>query len=211
MESTPLSVPTRHTRRGCATAVVALLGVGVGAIVGLVVGLLGGSAAGLTTGLVTAGVLVAIFLLVSWAAGRRRLSLEGTTVVARTIGSKSVDLRHADRIELLVSDVRGMRTISALVGQGRRTINISLAVYAGTGGRELGILPLRRLADALAASEHSAGLVFSQLLVAQLRAEAQGAPAPDRPLYQLASAAPAGKLAQRLSTEAITRFVAALD
>ncbi|GGS48517.1 MULTISPECIES: hypothetical protein [Actinokineospora] len=211
MEAVPLSVPTRQTRRGCATAVVALLGVGVGAVVGLVVGLIAGSTAGLTTGLVTAAVLVAVFLLVSWAAGRRRLTLEGTTVVARTIGSKSVDLRHADRIELLVSDVRGMRTVSVLVAQGRRTINITLAVYAGTGGRELGILALRRLADAMAASEHSAGLVFSQLLVAQLRAEAKGEAAPERPLYQLAAAAPQGKLAQRLSGDAVTRFVASLD
>jgi hypothetical protein len=53
--------------------------------------------------------------------------------------------------------------------------------------------------------------VFSQLLVAQLRAEAKGDAAADRPLYRLASLAPSGKLAQRLKPEAITRFVASLD
>ena len=70
---------------------------------------------------------------------------------------------------------------------------------------------LRRLADVLAGSENTAGLVFSQLLVAQLRAEAKGDAAADRPLYRLASLAPAGRLAQRLKPEAITRFVATLD
>jgi hypothetical protein len=84
-------------------------------------------------------------------------------------------------------------------------------VYAGTGGRELGILMLRRLADALAASENTSGLVFSELLVAQLRAEAKGEPAAERPLYRLASLAPSGRLAQRLKTDAVTRFVASLD
>jgi hypothetical protein len=53
--------------------------------------------------------------------------------------------------------------------------------------------------------------VFSQLLVAQLRAEAKGEAAADRPLYRLASLAPGGRLAQRLKPEAITRFVATLD
>jgi hypothetical protein len=75
----------------------------------------------------------------------------------------------------------------------------------------LGILVLRKLADVLAGSENTAGLVFSQLLVAQLRAEAKGDAAADRPLYRLASLAPSGKLAQRLKAEAVTRFVASLD
>ena len=205
MESVPLSVPAGMNRkRGCASLLIAVV---LGAAVGGITGLIGGQTAGLVAG----GVVAAFFLFLAWAAARRRLSLEGTTVVARTIGSKSVDLRTTDRIELMVSDVRGMRTISVLVAQGRRTINISLAVYSGTGGRELGILPLRKLADALAASENSAGLVFSQLLVAQLRAEARGEAAADRPLYRIAETAPQGKLAQRLSADAITRFVANLD
>ncbi|MGX7829227.1 hypothetical protein ACTG9Q_29495 [Actinokineospora sp. 24-640] len=205
MESTPLSVaPGQTRRRGCATVIVAVL---LGAAVGGIVGLLSSR----VPALIGAALVAGFFLFVAWAAARRRLSLRGTTVVARTIGTKTVDLRHADRIELMVSDVRGMRTVSVLVGQGRRTVNIALAVYAGTGGRELGILALRRLADALAGSEHTAGLVFSQLLVAQLRAEAKGEAAADRPLYRLAAAAPTGKLAQRLTAEAVTRFVATLD
>ena len=132
-------------------------------------------------------------------------------MVAKAFGRKSVDLRHADKIELMVTDMRGTRTVGLLLTGGRKTINLALAIYSGAGGRELGILVLRRLADVLAGSENTGGLVFSQLLVAQLRAEAKGEAAADRPLYRLASLAPAGKLAQRLQPEAITRFVASLD
>jgi hypothetical protein len=199
-----LAEPTSARRRGCVAVGVAVL---FGAALGGIVGLLGGQ----TAGLITAAVVVLALCLLTWVSGRRRLWLEGNLVVARTIGTKVVDLRRAERIELLVTDVRGTRTIGLLVGAGKKTINMPLAVYAGTGGRELGILLLRRLADALAGSENTSGLVFSELLVAQLRAEAKGEAAADRPLYRLASLAPSGRLAQRLKPEAITRFVASLD
>jgi hypothetical protein len=199
-----LTEPGTSRRRGCvAVAVAVVLGAAIGGIVGLI--------AGQTAGLITAAAIVLLLLLLAWVSGRRRLWLEGTRVIATTVGSKAVDLRQAERIELVVTDVRGTRTIGLLIGGGGKTINLPLAVYAGTGGRELGILVLRRLADALAASEHSGGLVFSELLVAQLRSEAKGDAAADRPLYRLASLAPTGRLAQRLKTEAVTRFVASLD
>ena len=70
---------------------------------------------------------------------------------------------------------------------------------------------LRKLADALAGGETAHGLVFAELLVAQLRAIAQDTPMPARPLYRLASLAVSGKLAQRMHPEAITQFVATLD
>ena len=47
--------------------------------------------------------------------------------------------------------------------------------------------------------------------MAQLRSEAKGEPAAERPLYRLAALAPSGRLAQRLRTDAVTRFVASLD
>ena len=53
--------------------------------------------------------------------------------------------------------------------------------------------------------------IYSELLVAQLRSEAKGEPAAERPLYRLAALAPSGRLAQRLRTDAVTRFVASLD
>ncbi|GAA3041916.1 hypothetical protein [Actinokineospora globicatena] len=201
----PLNLTQSDRRRGVVSLVVALV---IGAALGGVVGLI----AGQTAGLITAGVVAGLLLLLAWASARRTLWLrDGTTVVARTIGSKSVDLRAAERLELMVTDVRGIRTVGLLVARKGTSINLALAMYSGTGGRELGILVLRKLADALARSENPAGLVFSQLLVAQLRAEAKGEAPPDRPLYRLGSLAPTGRLAQRLKPEAITRFVASLD
>lgn len=191
-------------RRGCVALVGAVV---MGAALGGIVALF----AGQTPALVTAGVVIVLLTFLSWVSGRRRLWLDGTRVVAKALGRKQVDLRKVDKIELMVTDIRGTRTVGLLLTEGRKSINLALAMYSGAGGRELGILVLRRLADALAGSENTAGLVFSQLLVAQLRAEAKGEAAADRPLYRLASLAPAGKLAQRLKPEAITRFVASLD
>ncbi|WP_436500222.1 hypothetical protein [Actinokineospora sp. HUAS TT18] len=202
-ERLPLTLADPSKRRGCAAWAISLV---FGAALGGVVGLIAGRVAGLVTAAVVAGVLG----LVTWATARRTVWLDGHRVVAKAIGTKSVDLHAVDRLELIVTDVRGVRTIGLLVAEKRKTINVSLAVYSGTGGRELGILPLRRLADALAGSSNTAGLVFSQLLVAQLRAEARGEAAPERPLFQLASVAPTGKLAQRLKAEAVTKFVANL-
>jgi hypothetical protein len=202
-ERIPLSITDTSRRRGCVSVGVALV---FGAALGGVVGLIGGRSAGLITAAVIAGLLG----LLAWTTGRRQIWLEGSRVVAKTVGSKVVDLRHVDKLDLLVTDVRGVRTIGLLVGAKAKSINIPLAAYSGTGGRELGILPLRKLADALMGSDNTGGLVFSQLLVAQLRAEAKGEAAPDRPLFQLASVAPQGKLAQRLRIEAVTRFVANL-
>ena len=194
---------TVRRRGGVAVAVAVVLGAALGGVVGLIAGRL--------AGLITAAVVVLVLLLLTWLSGRRQLWLEGSTVTAKTVGRKSVDLRQAERIELVVTDVRGTRTIGLLVSGRGKTINVPIAVYAGTGGRELGILMLRKLADALAASENSSGLIFCELLVAQLRAEAKGEPAAERPLYRLASLAPSGRLAQRLKLEAVTRFVASLD
>lgn len=205
-EQIPLNLtePGTIRRRGCVIAGVAVvLGAAVGGVVGLIAGRL--------PGLITAVAVFLVLLAFTWLSGRRRLWLEGTVLTAKTVGRKTVDLRHADRLELVVTDVRGTRTIGLLVSRRNKSINLPVAIYSGTGGRELGILPLRRLADALAANENTTALVFAELLVAQLRAEAKGEPAADRPLYRLAALAPSGRLAQRLRTDAVTRFVASLD
>src|SRR5438270_506561 len=78
-----------------------------------------------------------------------------------------------------------------------KTVKIDLALYSGTGVHgELGVLRLRRLANALMNNIEANGMVFAELLVAQLKAEARGDAATERPLYRLASAAPPGKLVQ---------------
>ncbi|GDY28813.1 hypothetical protein [Gandjariella thermophila] len=181
----------------------------VAAAFGGLVGLLGGRVAGV----LAAAVVAVPLLLLAWGEARRRSWLAGSVVTVRAFGSRVVDLHQADRLDLLVTDMRGSRTVGLLAGGPPRgkTVNVALAMYAGSGGRALGILPLRRLADALAGTGDARGLVLSELLVAELRAEARGESLGDRPLYRLASLAPAGRLAQRLHPDAVSRFVATLD
>ena len=174
---------------------------------------IGGLLGGRLTGLVVAALVASGLLYVVVFNLRRRLWLEGNTVLVRTWRTRAVDIVEARRIDLLVTDVRGMRTVSLMLGAGgrRASAKIDLAVYAGTGGRELGVLALRRLANALMNNIEANGMVFSELLVAQLKSEARGDGAAERPLYRLASAAPRGKLAQRFTMDAVSRFVAHLD
>lgn len=58
-------------------------------------------------------------------------------------------------------------------------------MYTDAGsGRELHLLGLRRLADALAASQLAAAVAVSAMLLHQLRAEARDAGLEERPLYR---------------------------
>ncbi|HJQ45544.1 MAG TPA: hypothetical protein VJ870_04340 [Amycolatopsis sp.] len=176
---------------------------------GGIAGLFGGQVAGLV---VAAVVALPLLYLVAFSL-RRQVWLEGTTVLVRTWRTRAVDIVEATRIDLLVTDVRGVRTVNLLLGAGqrRRTAKIDLAVYSGTGGRELAVLALRRLANALMNNIEANGIVFSELLVAQLKSEARGDGAADRPLYRLAAGAPSGKMAQRFTMDAVSRFVAHLN
>lgn len=207
-EPIPLDLldPVAVRRRARLVAVAALVvGVAFGGIVGLVAGRIPG---------VIAAVVVALpLVLLAWGESRRRVWLDGHSVSVRALGTRTVDLHTVASLELLITDMRGTRSVGLLVSgpPKGKTINVALASYAGTGGRELGVFALRRLADVLAGAGDPRALVYSELLVAQLRAEARGEAAPDRPLFQLASVAPTGRLAQRLHPDAVTRFVATLD
>ncbi|WP_216206097.1 hypothetical protein [Amycolatopsis aidingensis] len=198
--------PRLRRRRGWSGLIGVLI---FAAAFGGLAGLIGGQVAGL----VTAAVIGLPLLYVVMFNVRRQVWLEGKTVIVRTWRSRRIDLVEAQRIDLLVTDVRGARTVSLLVNAGQRgqTVKIDLAVYSGTGGRELGVLTLRRLADALVNNVEANGMVFAELLVAQLKSDARGDGAADRPLYRLASAAPSGKFAQRFTMEAVSRFVATLE
>ncbi|AHH99952.1 hypothetical protein [Kutzneria albida] len=198
--------PVSVRRRSRLVTVTALV---VGAAFGGLVGLIGGRLPG-----VVAAVVVALpLVLLAWAESRRRVSLTGTLLSVRALGTRTVDLHALTAVDVLVTEVRGVRTVSLLVtgGPSGRTINLGLASYVGNGGRELGIVELRTLADVLAGAGDPRALVHSELLVAQLRAEAREAGAGERPLFRLASAVPAGRLAQRLHPDTVTSFVAALD
>lgn len=181
----------------------------IAAAFGFFAGLAGGDIVGLAVAVVVATLLAYLVLFTV----RRRVWLEDGVVLVRVWRTRRVDIAQAERIDLLVTDVRGMRTISLLFNARRRgrSAKVDLAVYAGTGGRELGVLALRRLANALMNNIEANGMIFSELLVAQLRAEAKGEAAPDRPLYRLASSAPQGRYTQRFTMDAVSRFVARLD
>ncbi len=198
--------PRGRRRRGISGLIGVVI---VAAAFGGIAGLIGGT----VTGLVVALVIALPLLYVMAVSIRRRVWLEGSTLLVRTWGLRRVDLVTATRLDLVVGDVRGSRTVSLLVNAGQRgkVAKVDLAVFSGTGGRELGILPLRKLANALMNNTEANGLVFGELLVAELKAEARGGGVAERPLYRLASVAPSGKYVQRFTMEAVSRFVATLD
>ena len=206
-EAVPLDLLDRATlrKRSRNVAFAALLvAAAMGGIVGLFAGPVGFA--------ITAAAVAVPLLLLAWSESRKTCWLSGTLVSVRAVGTRTVELKDASRLDVIVTDTRGMRTVSLLVAgpPKGKAISIALAMYAGTGGRELGVYPLRRLADALAGTGYAHALVLSELVVAQLRAEARGDGAADRPLYRLASLAPQGRLAQRLHPDAVAKFVTAL-
>jgi hypothetical protein len=180
----------------------------VAAALGGVIGLFGGPIGFL----VTLVIVSAPMLLLAYGEFRKTSSLRGSELVVRAFGTRVVDLRAAKKLDVLVTDARGVRTVSLLVSgpPKGKTVSVALAMYAGTGGRELGVYALRRLADTLAATGDTRALVLSELVVSQLRAEARGDAAADRPLYRLASLAPQGRMAQKLPPDDVARFVTAL-
>lgn len=193
-------------KRACFVVVAALV---LGLVIGELVALLGGFVAGGIAAVVVAAPLIVLAIVEA----RRRVWLDGSRVSVRALGTRAVDLHGLTALDLMVIDMRGNRTIGLLItgAPKGRTINVALAMYNAIGGRELGVLALRKLADGLSGGGDPGPLVFAELLVAQLRAEARGEDAAGRPLYQLATTVPAGKLAQRIQTDAVTRFVATLD
>ncbi len=159
---------------------VALLAVVAGIVAGVVVSLL----ANWLAGVVVALVVGAPTALASIGVLRRRLVLSGSVVHAhRAITHRTIDVRRAVTAELVVRTGR-VSIVTLRIGDGSHTVNVPLAVYAGAAGRELHILGLRRLADALDGSELVAAVALSTVLVQQLRAEARDAAAGERPLYR---------------------------
>lgn len=168
-------------------------------------------------GAAVACVVAVPVLLVVYGETRKSFSLDGTRVSSRGFRTRSVELSTAESLDVLVTNLRGVRTVSLLAkapGNGR-AVSVALAMYKdmeqGTGGRELGVYELRRVADALASTPDTHGLVLSELIVAQLKAEARGDGAGSRPLYRIGTLAQQGQVAQRLYPDTVTKFVAALD
>ncbi|WP_278264205.1 hypothetical protein [Nocardia sp. AG03] len=117
--------------------------------------------------------------------GRRRMWLSGSVIRARRLlGEHRVDLADATGVHLLVFSGRLSRIVLK-VTVGAETQLVPLAMYTDAGsGRELHLLGLRKLADALSASDLAAAVSVSAVLVSQLRAEARDAGLGERPLYR---------------------------
>ncbi len=111
--------------------------------------------------------------------------LVGTVIEARTLlGRRRLDVAVASGVEILVYPGRLSR-VALRVTAGGRMQTVPLAMYTDAGsGREMHILGLRKLADALSRAELAAALALSGLLVEQLRAEARDAGLEQRPLYR---------------------------
>ncbi|MEV0292472.1 hypothetical protein [Nocardia sp. NPDC050710] len=116
---------------------------------------------------------------------RRRMWLTGTTIHARRVfGERRIEMSTATGIELLVFPARLSRIVLRITA-GPDTQIIPLAMYTDAGsGRELHLLGLRKLADALATSQLATAVAVSAVLIHQLRAEARDAALGDRPLYR---------------------------
>lgn len=154
--------------------------------------LLGIVVCGLTWLFAPASIAIALGLIVgippavgAFAVTRRHVRLDGTVLTASgLLRSHSVELRHLAGVELLVRVGRVSQVILRANDGEHRIVTVPLALYTDGGGRELDVLGLRTLADALATSELAPAAALSSVLVEQLRAEAREAPVGERPLYR---------------------------
>ncbi|MFR9750230.1 hypothetical protein ACL02S_04235 [Nocardia sp. 004] len=124
-------------------------------------------------------------LLYTLALRRRRMWLAGTVLrVRRVFGERQLDMTAVVGVEVLVFPNRLSRIALRVTAAGISQI-IPLAMYTDAGsGRELHLLGLRRLADALAAGHSASAVAVSAMLVQQLRAAARDAGLEQRPLYR---------------------------
>lgn len=138
---------------------------------------------------VVIGLLVALPVLLASVVGlRRAVWLNGREVHMRNWRTLRVSVPEAIEVEILVVNGK-FDLLSLRLSDGRDAVTVPLAVYAGNSFRELPILALRRLADALVSGQVISAAAISSLLVGQLRAEARGAGPGERPLFQAAALA----------------------
>ncbi|WP_068276351.1 hypothetical protein [Aldersonia kunmingensis] len=158
---------------------VALVAAGIGVLAAVVVGAVASWPIGILVGVIIGGPTGISAML----AMRRRKWMSGTVIHARrALGYRTLDVAQAVSAELQVRTAR-VSQVSLRIGDGNKSVTVPLALYTDTGGAELGVLALRKLADALASSELAAAAAVSSVLVQQLRAEAREAGLDERPLY----------------------------
>gem|GEM_PF-6125166 len=186
--------------------------------VGLLLGWLITWWVGLLVGAVIAGPVIGSSLSVL----RRDQQMIGTEIVSRSTGTRTVDLAA---VPARITGHRG-RTSQAVLKCGGQSV--VLAVYVGERGRELPIEALAALESALrraaerngAPAQTSVSQVeqegrpataaeLAEVVRAQLRAIAIGAPAAQRPLYRIAHAGGAGPRAIVTVSSELARELAA--
>ncbi|AYJ49620.1 hypothetical protein [Rhodococcus sp. P1Y] len=122
----------------------------------------------------------------AWIGLRRRTWLVGNVIHTRGgFRTKKVEVSSLVSAEVQVRTAR-IDQISLRLYDGATRATIALALYTNGGGRELPILSLRRLADALWTSELVPAAAIASVLVDQLKAEARDAGLDERPLYRAA-------------------------
>lgn len=152
----------------------------LGVVIGLIVSVFASNTVALLVGFIIA-VPTSLAILMTL---RRHITLHGTKVRAQAgFRTAEVDVAQVVSAELLVRTGR-ISEASMKLTDGRSIVRIPLALYTAGGGRELEILALRKLADALASSELVPAAALSSVLIEQLRAEARGAGLAERPLYR---------------------------
>ena len=82
-----------------------------------------GLIAGRVPGLTAAAIIALPLLLLAWSEARRRVWLQGHVLSVRVFGTRSVNLREADELDLLVTDVRGSRTVGLFVREVMPALN----------------------------------------------------------------------------------------
>ncbi len=159
---------------------VAIVSIAIGVVVGGIVAVFAPALVALAVGAVI-GLPTAVSALL---ATRRRIWLEGTTLHSSNgLRRRRVEVAQAATVEFVVRSAR-ISQVAIRVGDTRATQTVPLAIYATGGGRELDVLALRKLADALSASELVPAAAAASVLIEQLRAEARGAGLEERPLYR---------------------------
>ncbi|MEV4123451.1 hypothetical protein [Nocardia sp. NPDC049707] len=161
-----------------------LVFLGFAAVVGLVVGLLFGPIAGLVVGLVVA-VLTAGPTL---AAPLRRRWVVGTTIRTRPmLRLRVLDVAAVSGVDLLVHRGRIVARVALQLTTESGRLQVLLAGYDERGAgipRELQLLGLLRLADALMRNGLPSARAMAELLLRQLQAQAHDARLAHRPLFR---------------------------
>lgn len=134
---------------------------------------------------VVLGVVVAVPTVASaWVGLRRRTWLSGNVIHARGgLRTKQLSVSKVMTAEVQVRTAR-IDQISLRLYDGKSRVTVALALYTRGGGRELPILSLRKLADALWTTELVPAAAIASVLVDQLKAEARDAGLDERPLYR---------------------------